>query len=88
MSARGCAHRAILGSRRLQRSVASLAFRFRTRDQEANVSRLDAAVKMAAIVSMLVIAAALLLVAISWRQHNIPCPTDLGKTDCYAGSAR
>jgi hypothetical protein len=56
--------------------------------EEANVRRLDAAVKVAATLSMVVIAAAVLIFAISWRQHNIPCPADLGKTSCYAASAR
>jgi hypothetical protein len=37
------------------------------------MSRLDVVVKLSAIVSMLVIAAAVLLFAVSWRQHNVPC---------------
>ncbi len=38
--------------------------------------------------SMVVSVTAVLIFAISWRQHNIPCPADLGKTSCYAASAR
>jgi hypothetical protein len=52
------------------------------------VSRIDVAVRVAAIVSMLVSAAAILIFAISWRQHNPPCPSGYSKLECYAASTR